>query len=69
MSYVIGFIATITIILATIVGYMQSGAYIKNQAIDGCLKTAQIQEDKNGQHITTTENYWFTFCMEQKGYK
>lgn len=42
--------------------------FIKNTAIDGCYGTAQLIETQEGREIVTPENYWFTKCMQEKGY-
>jgi hypothetical protein len=53
-----------------IVSFIQSEKYIKNTAIDGCLQAGRLETKTNkNENVTIPENYWYTFCMEQKGYK
>lgn len=68
-------IAPAIIIAVTLLGiaffaYRVATTAIKNQAIDGCLVTARATLPFQGNGtITTPENYWYTYCMKQKGYK
>lgn len=49
--------------------YMQSNKAIKNMAIDGCYRTAQIEtKQSETSTLRTPENYWFTECLKKKGY-
>ena len=66
----------INIIALTILGIAAIAAYyliaqksLKNSAIDGCLKTASIQIVDGKQTVETPENYWYTLCLKEKGYK
>lgn len=58
--------------LAAISGvmYIQSDKAIHQMAIDGCLQTARLQtKTANKENITVPENYWYNYCMKEKGYK
>lgn len=65
---------SLTIILivaavAGILGYIMAQGAIKNQAIDGCLHTATANfKNEQGYNMTVPENYWYKFCMKEKGF-
>lgn len=49
--------------------------YLKNTAVDTCYAAAtiEVQQTATGEAtiktISTPENYWYTVCMKEKGYK
>lgn len=49
--------------------FMQSQVLRKDAAITECLQIAKIEQPKGEQTVTTPENYWYTFCMKEKGLK
>lgn len=69
-SMISAIVIAVAVLILTAVAYMQSEKYIKNAALDGCAQYATTQEtDKSsGSTVTTPENYWFTKCLEKKGY-
>lgn len=62
-------IIAITFIGFLILSFFYGKTMLKNQAIDGCLQTASIEKKKGDQTITTPENYWYSFCLKEKGLK
>jgi len=49
--------------------FMQSQLMRKDAAITACLQIAKIEQPKGDTTVTTPENYWYTFCMKEKGLK
>lgn len=62
-------IIALSLIALTAVLYMQSTKAMKNQAVDGCMRAAQLQMKKDGATILTPDMYWYNLCMKEKGYK
>jgi hypothetical protein len=57
------------IIILSVVGWLEAEKAIKTQAIDGCLRLVTVEtEGPDGQKIRVPEQYWFGYCMDQKGY-
>lgn len=70
-SWSFGTIAiAVAIIVLAIISYTQSEKAIKTQAIDGCLQVARLQtKTAKNETITLPENYWYEYCMKEKGFK
>ena len=56
-------------LVAIFLVYKVASAYVQNTAIDGCMKMAVVEKKDGDQTIKTPENYWYTFCMKEKGLK
>jgi len=66
-------ILTIILIVGLIAGvltYVSAQTAIKNQAIDGCLHAGTATfKNAQGYNMTVPEDYWYKFCMKEKGIK
>jgi len=53
--------------------YIQSGIWLKNQAVDECLNSSKYNTELSGDRHTTTSQEpnkeWYNFCMKEKGYE
>lgn len=69
MKYIKMIIITILTAIALILGYLEAEKYIKVNAVADCLRVAQIELVDGKQTVKTPENYWYNFCMKEKGLK
>lgn len=61
-------VITIIGIALTVVIYISAAKYTKYDAIDRCIKSAQVvSERENGSKLTEPDKFWYDFCMEEKG--
>lgn len=50
--------------------YNEVSKAIKYQAIDGCLSAGTARfKNPAGQDVEVPEEYWYDFCMKEKGLK
>lgn len=63
-------IIVIAVLVTGAIVYGLAQKSINNQAIDGCLH-AGVAKFKNGagQDVEVPEEYWYDFCMKEKGLK
>lgn len=63
-------ITYILIAVAIALSYLSAQQVIRNQAIDGCLRStsAKFKNDAK-QDVTTPDGYWYSICLKAKGLK
>ena len=68
-SIILTILVIIFVSIIAFFAYAEVEKIAKQIAIGNCLQTGRITMQKDGQTITIPENYWYTYCMQQKGYK
>lgn len=62
-------VSAILVITALVIAQKAISTYLQNNAVDGCMHMAVIEKTDGSQVVKTPENYWYTFCMKEKGFK
>lgn len=61
-----------TVVLTIFMAAILVAAYfvVRFQAIDACLKIGQAQfKNEAGYSVSVPDDYWYKFCMKEKGLK
>lgn len=65
-------IIALTVLICAVVGMWHVGWFIKNYAVDGCIKSSLYQAEfttAKGKTISRTPiDEWYALCMKEKGY-
>lgn len=67
-----GMLSAAVIAVVAVMAYMVSNKWLKNEAVNSCLKagktTSTTQDDKGGKYTNEEPlQYWYETCMKEKG--